>query len=56
MIGNLITIEKKSEYEILLIYVSNQKTKLDHKTKLFGYIPLILKKSIEKYIYKSICR
>ena len=51
VIGNLITIEKKSEYEILLIYVSSQIRKLGHETKLFANIPLILKKDQLKKIY-----
>ena len=40
MIGDLITIEKKLEYEILSLYVSTQKRKLSHATKLLESIPL----------------
>ena len=35
---NLITIEKKSEYEILILYVDNQTRKLFYATKLIDEI------------------
>ena len=44
MIVDLITIEKKLEYEILLLYVICQKRKLGHATKLLESIPLALRK------------
>ena len=34
LLGNLITVEKITEYEILLIYVNSQKRKLGYATKL----------------------
>ena len=40
---NLITIEKKSEYEILIPYVDCQTRKLFHATKLINGISIFLK-------------
>ena len=38
---NLITIEKKSEYEILIPYVDCQTRKLFHATKLINEFPFL---------------
>jgi ribosomal protein S18 acetylase RimI-like enzyme len=40
---NLITIEKKSEYEILIPYVDCQTRKLFHATKLINEFPFLKK-------------
>ena len=54
MIGDLITIEKKLEYEILLLYVSIHKRKLGYATKLLENIPLALRKEQLKKIYLEV--
>jgi hypothetical protein len=38
---NLITIEKKLEYEILIPYVDSQTRKLFHATKLINEFPFL---------------
>ena len=53
--GNLITIEKKSEYEILILYVDSQTRKLVHRTKLINEISF-LKKIKLKYIYLQVVK
>ena len=54
VIGDLITIEKKLEYEILLLYVSSQKWKLGHTTELLENISLVLQKEQLKKIYLEV--
>ena len=54
MISDLITIEKKLEYEILLLYVSIHKRKLANATKLLESILLILRKKQLKKIYLEV--
>ena len=54
VIGDLLTIEKKLEYEILLLYVSIQKRKLGYATKLLQNIPLIFEKKHLKKIYLEV--
>jgi ribosomal protein S18 acetylase RimI-like enzyme len=44
LLGDLITVEKTTEYEILLIYVKKQKRKMGHATKLLENIQITLKK------------
>ena len=51
---NLITIEKKSEYEILIPYVDCQTRKLFHATKLINEFPFLQLKWQNKAQYKKI--
>mgnify|MGYP000052928920 CR=1 FL=1 len=44
LLGDLITVEKTAEYEILLIYVKKQKRKRGHAIKLLENIQITLKK------------
>ena len=48
VIGNLIDIDNKLEYEILLIYVNNNKRNLGHATKLLKDCELIFDKKLIK--------
>jgi len=54
IIGDLITIEKKSEYEILVLYVDINARKLGHATKLINDIPFFLSKSKLKNIFLEV--
>jgi len=54
LLGDLITIEKTTEYEILLIYVNSQKRKLGYASKLLENIQLILKKNNLKKIFLEV--
>ena len=54
IIGQLITIEKILEYEILLIYVSKDKRKLGYASELLNEIPIILDKKNLKKIYLEV--
>ena len=54
VIGNSITIEKKIEYEILLIYVTNKLRKFGYATELLNNISLFLKKKKLKKIYLEV--
>ena len=54
MLGDIITIEKIIEYEILLIYVNFEKRKLGYASKLLNEIPLILNKNNLKKIYLEV--
>ena len=40
IIGNLITIDKKTEYEILILYVNNKKRNLGYATALLANVLL----------------
>tara|TARA_B110000438_G_C15697615_1_gene599628 strand:- start:556 stop:1038 length:483 start_codon:yes stop_codon:yes gene_type:complete len=51
VIGDLITIEKYVEYEILLIYVIPNVRRLGYATKLLKKITILLKKNTLKKIY-----
>ena len=42
VIGNLLSIEKKTEYEILLVYVNFLKRRLGYALKILEKIPIIL--------------
>ena len=54
IIGNLITIEKKLEYEILLIYVTIKRRKVGYATKLLNNLPIFIKKNSLKKIYLEV--
>ena len=54
VIGNLITIEKKTEYEILLLYVNNKKRNLGYATTLLANILSKLKKKKLIRIYLEV--
>ena len=54
LLGDLITIEKMTEYEILLIYVNSQKRKLGYATKLLENIQITLKKKNLKKIFLEV--
>tara|TARA_Y100001970_G_scaffold283825_1_gene399893 strand:- start:49 stop:531 length:483 start_codon:yes stop_codon:yes gene_type:complete len=54
LIGNLITIEKKTEYEILLLYVNNKKRNLGYATTLLANILSKLKKKKLVRIYLEV--
>ena len=54
LLGDLITIEKITEYEILLIYVNSQKRKLGYATKLLENIQKHLKKKHLKKIFLEV--
>ena len=54
LLGDLITIEKKTEYEILLIYVNSKKRNLGYATKLLENIESNLKKKNLKKIFLEV--
>ena len=54
VIGDLITIEKKLEYEILLLYVTIKKRKVGYATKLLNNLPIFIKKNNLKRIYLEV--
>ena len=54
IIGNLITIEKNTEYEILILYVSSQSRKLGYADRLLNNIQIFLKKKKLKKIYLEV--
>lgn len=54
VIGDIITIEKIIEYEILLIYVNFNYRQLGYASKLLNEIPLALKKNHLKKIYLEV--
>lgn len=54
ILGQIITIEKILEYEILLIYVKKDKRKLGYASKLLNEIPIILQKKDLKKIYLEV--
>jgi ribosomal protein S18 acetylase RimI-like enzyme len=54
LLGDLITIEKLTEYEILLIYVSNKRRNLGYATLLLANIKLTLKKKNLKKIFLEV--
>ena len=54
ILGDLITIEKKSEYEILIIYVNSQYRNLNYATKLINGINFFLKDIELKKIYLEV--
>ena len=54
LLGDLITIEKMTEYEILLIYVNKQKRNLGFANKLLENIQLTLKKNNLKKIFLEV--
>ena len=54
LLGNLITVEKTAEYEILLIYVNREKRNLGYATKLLENIQIDLKKKNLKKIFLEV--
>ena len=54
LLGDLITIEKTTEYEILLIYVNKKKRNLGYATKLLNNIQITLKKKNLKKIFLEV--
>ena len=54
ILGDLITIENKSEYEILIIYVNSQYRNLNYATKLINGITFFLKDIELKKIYLEV--
>ena len=48
IIGDLITIEKKLEYEILILYVNSKNRRLGYASKLINNLNLFLKKKLKK--------
>ena len=54
LLGNVLTIEKKIEYEILLLYVTTNKRRLGHATKLLDCIFRISNINILKKIYLEV--
>ena len=56
VLGNLITIEKKIEYEILLLYVKIQKRKLGYATKFLKSISLVFNNNQLKNIYLKVAK
>jgi len=54
LIGDLITIEKNLEYEILLIYIKTNRRKLGYATKLINDIFLIFKHKNLRKIYLEV--
>ena len=54
LLGDLITIEKTTEYEILLIYVNKKKRNLGYATKLLNNIQKTLKKKNLKKIFLEV--
>ena len=54
VIGDIISIEKITEYEILLIYVNFNYRKLGYACKLLNEIPLSLNKNHLKKIYLEV--
>ena len=54
IIGDIISIEKIIEYEILLIYVNFNYRQLSYASKLLNEIELVLKSSILKKIYLEV--
>ena len=54
VIGQLIRVEKILEYEILLIYIKENKRKLGYASKLLNEIPTLLQKKNLKKIYLEV--
>ena len=54
LLGDLITVEKTIEYEILLIYVNNQKRNMGYATKLLENTQLTLKKNNFKKMFLEV--
>lgn len=54
ILGDIISIEKITEYEILLIYVNSNYRQLNYASKLLNEIPLILNKNNLKKIYLEV--
>ena len=54
LLGDLITVEKMIEYEILLIYVNKKKRNLGYATKLIENIQITLKKKYLKKIFLEV--
>jgi len=54
LLGDLITVEKMTEYEILLIYVNNHKRNIGYATKLLENIQLTLKRYNLKKIFLEV--
>jgi ribosomal protein S18 acetylase RimI-like enzyme len=54
IIGDILSIEKIIEYEILLIYVNFQYRQLGYASKLLNEIPIILKDNPLKKIYLEV--
>lgn len=54
LLGDLITVEKTAEYEILLIYVNREKRNLGYATKLLENIQIDLKKKNLKKIFLEV--
>lgn len=56
IVGNLLAIEKNTEYEILILYVSSQSRKLGYASILLNNIPLYLKNKKLKKIYLEVAK
>lgn len=54
MFGDLILIDKKKEYEILLLYVNRDKRKLGYATSLLKYIQDVPSKNVFSKIYLEV--
>ena len=54
VIGDIISIEKIIEYEILIIYVNSKYRKLGYASKLLNKIPLTLNQNQLKKIYLEV--
>jgi len=54
IVGNLITIENITEYEILIIYVNKQKRRLGYASQLLENMEIILKLRQLKKIYLEV--
>ena len=54
--GDLITIEKNLEYEILVLYVNTKKRNLGYATKLLKNIPLQLNSKKLKKIHLEVAK
>ena len=54
ILGDLIDIEKKIEYEILIIYVNISERKLGYATTLINSIPITIKDKTLKKIYLEV--